>query len=132
MRRPLEPSRNSLIRSPRTSNTPKKFSVKSDKLIGKPISWRVWLGLLISALFVILALRQVDLARMWLVIRSADPALFAVVILLNLLQYVIRAWRWNILIEPIKKTAFSSRLYALLIGFAANCILPARLGEIIR
>ena len=69
---------------------------------------------------------------MWLVIRSADPALFAVVILLNLLQYVIRAWRWNILIEPIKKTAFSSRLYALLIGFAANCILPARLGEIIR
>ena len=69
---------------------------------------------------------------MWIVIRSADPALFAVVILLNLLQYVIRAWRWNILIEPIKKTAFSSRLYALLIGFAANCILPARLGEIIR
>jgi uncharacterized protein (TIRG00374 family) len=69
---------------------------------------------------------------MWLVIRSADPTLFAVVILLNLLQYVIRAWRWNILIEPIKKTAFSSRLYALLIGFAANCILPARLGEIIR
>jgi len=106
--------------------------VKSDKLTGKPIPWRVWLGLLISALFVILALRQVDPARMWIVIRSADPALFAVVILLNLLQYVIRAWRWNILIEPIKKTAFSSRLYALLIGFAANCILPARLGEIIR
>jgi uncharacterized protein (TIRG00374 family) len=69
---------------------------------------------------------------MWLVIRSADPALFALVILLNLLQYAIRAWRWNILIEPIKNTAFSSRLYALLIGFAANCILPARLGEIIR
>ncbi len=69
---------------------------------------------------------------MWLVIRTADPALFALVILLNLFQYVIRAWRWSILIDPIKKTAFSSRLYALLIGFAANCILPARLGEIIR
>jgi hypothetical protein len=45
---------------------------------------------------------------MWLVIRSADPGLFALVILLNLFQYAIRAWRWNILIEPIKKTAFSS------------------------
>jgi uncharacterized protein (TIRG00374 family) len=69
---------------------------------------------------------------MWLVIRRADPALFAIVILLNLFQYVVRAWRWGILIEPIKKTALSSRLYALMIGFAANCILPARLGEIIR
>ena len=69
---------------------------------------------------------------MWLVIRTADPLLFSLVILLNLFQYVIRAWRWRILIEPIKKTAFSSRLYALMIGFAANCILPARLGEIIR
>jgi len=69
---------------------------------------------------------------MWLVIRTADPALFSLVILLNLFQYIIRAWRWSILIEPIKKTALSSRLYALMIGFAANCILPARLGEIIR
>jgi hypothetical protein len=90
------------------------------------------LGLLISALFVYLALSQVDLSRMWLVLRTADLLIFSLVILLNLFQYVIRAWRWSILIEPIKKTAFSSRLYALMIGFAANCILPARLGEIIR
>jgi len=69
---------------------------------------------------------------MWLVLRTADPLIFSLVILLNLFQYVIRAWRWSILIEPIKKTAFSSLLYALMIGFAANCILPARLGEIIR
>ncbi len=90
------------------------------------------MGLLISALFVYLALSQVDLSRLWLVTRAADPLLFSLVILLNLFQYVIRAWRWSILIEPIKKTAFSSRLYALMTGFAANCIFPARLGEIIR
>jgi len=106
--------------------------VKPDRSAAKPFSWRVWLGLLISAIFVYLALRQVDLSRMWLVIRTADPLLLFLVILLSLFQYVIRAWRWRILIEPIKKTAFSSRLYALMIGFAANCILPARLGEIIR
>src|SRR4030042_6092987 len=132
MKRPSEPLRSSLLRSPRTSHKPKKFSVKPDRSTAKAIPWRVWLGLLISALFVSLALRQVDPARMWLVIRAADPALFALVILLNLFQYVIRAWRWGILIDPIKKTAFASRLYALLIGFAANCILPARLGEILR
>ena len=106
--------------------------MKPDRSTAKPFSWRVWLGLLISALFVYLALRQVDLSRMWLVIRTADPVLFSLVVLLNLFQYVIRAWRWSILVEPVKKTALSNRLYALMIGFAANCILPARLGEIIR
>jgi len=40
--------------------------------------------------FVYLALRQVDLSRMWLVIRTADPALFSLVILLNLFQYIIQ------------------------------------------
>ena len=67
---------------------PKKFSVTSDRTTGKAFSWRVWLGLLISALFGYLALRHVDPARMWLVIRSADPALYALVILLNVFQYV--------------------------------------------
>ena len=106
--------------------------MKPERSTAKAHPWRVWLGILISAVFVILALRQVDPAKVWTVIRSADPFLFALVILLNLFQYLIRAWRWNILIEPIKKTSFSSRLCALLIGFAANCILPARLGEVIR
>jgi uncharacterized protein (TIRG00374 family) len=111
---------------------PKKFSVPSDRTTSRAFPWRVWLGLLISALFAYLALRHVDPSRMWLVIRSADPALYALVVLLTLFQYLIRAWRWRILIEPIKKTSLSSRLYALMIGFAANCIFPVRLGEIIR
>ena len=106
--------------------------MNSDRSTAKSVHWRVWLGLLISALFVYLALRQVDSERMWDVIRTADPASLALVIPIYLFQYVIRAWRWRILIEPIKKTALSSCLYALMIGFAANCILPARLGEVIR
>lgn len=98
----------------------------------RSVNWKLWVGLLISALFVYLALRQVDASRLWLVIRSADPVLFAVVILITLFQYVIRAWRWAILLEPLKKTGFVNRLHAIIIGFAANCILPARLGEFIR
>jgi hypothetical protein len=69
---------------------------------------------------------------MWFVIRTADPVWVSLVVLLNLFQYIVRAWRWGILLEPIKKTALASRLYALMIGFAANCILPVRFGEIIR
>jgi uncharacterized protein (TIRG00374 family) len=95
-------------------------------------NWKLWVGVLISALFVYLALRKVDAARMWMVMASADPFLLFVAILITLFQYVIRAWRWAILVEPIKRTSFTNRLYAILIGFAANCLLPARLGEFIR
>ncbi|MBN2123572.1 MAG: flippase-like domain-containing protein [Deltaproteobacteria bacterium] len=96
------------------------------------IGWKFWAGLLISALFLYLAFRRVDLKRMWEVIRYADPIYLSLIVLLTFFTYILRAWRWAVLLEPIKKTRFSRRLSAILIGFAANCIFPARLGEFIR
>ncbi len=95
-------------------------------------NWKLWSGLLISALFLYLAFRNVDLVRMWAVIRSANLFILFLVTLIIFLQFVIRAWRWKILLEPIKKTGFSNRLSSTIIGFAANCLFPARLGEFIR
>jgi uncharacterized protein (TIRG00374 family) len=106
--------------------------VKPPRRAGKSWNWKLWIGLFISAVFVYLALRQLNFARMWEVIRSADPLVFLVVAAITFFQYVIRAWRWAILLEPIKKTAFAHRLSSTMIGFAANCVLPARLGEFVR
>ena len=102
------------------------------KNINRSINWKLWLGLLISALFLYLAFRKVDLARIWAVIRTCDLSFLALVIIITFFQFVIRAWRWRILLKPLKKTGFSNRLLSILIGFAANCVLPARLGEFIR
>jgi hypothetical protein len=99
---------------------------------GKSWNWKLWIGLLISAVFLYLALHELDFTRMWGVIESADAFLFLVVAGVTFFQYIIRAWRWAILLEPIKKTAFSHRLSSTMIGFAANCVLPARLGEFVR
>ena len=98
----------------------------------KSINWKFWAGLLISALFLYLAFRKVDVAKMCVVIKSANPLYLFLAIFITFLQHVIRAWRWRILLEPIKKTGFRNRLSSTLIGFAANCLLPARLGEFIR
>ncbi|MFC1533055.1 lysylphosphatidylglycerol synthase transmembrane domain-containing protein [Thermodesulfobacteriota bacterium] len=98
----------------------------------RSINWKLWSGLLISALFLYLAFRKVDLTRIWEVIRATDLPPLALVVLITLFQFVIRAWRWRILLESIKKTGFSNRLLSIFIGFAGNCILPARLGEFIR
>ncbi|MBN2062152.1 MAG: flippase-like domain-containing protein [Deltaproteobacteria bacterium] len=96
------------------------------------INWKFWTGLLISALFLYLAFRKVDPAKTWDVIKKSDLSVLFIVVVFLFLQYVIRAWRWHTLLEPIKKTRFSSRLSTILLGFAANCVLPARLGEFVR
>jgi glycosyltransferase 2 family protein len=49
-----------------------------------------------------------------------------------LLGYIIRGYRWVILLAPIKKCSFYSLFPTLLIGFMANNVLPARAGEFIR
>lgn len=98
----------------------------------KAFGWKLWTGLFISALFVYLALRNVETERLWHVIRRADPVLVLIIIGLTLLQYLFRTYRWAIFLTPLKGTAFWSRFHAILIGFAANFALPARLGEFVR
>lgn len=67
-----------------------------------------------------------------MVIRSADLLYLSLAVAITFVQFVIRAWRWGILLEPIKKTGYLNRLSSTFIGFAGNCLLPARLGEFIR
>jgi uncharacterized protein (TIRG00374 family) len=45
---------------------------------------------------------------------------------------VMRAWRWQYLLKPIKSVRFSNSMSATAIGLMANMILPVRLGEIVR
>ncbi len=102
------------------------------KYTNRSINWKLWIGLLISAVFLYLSFRKVDIYRTWVLIRSSELRLIALVVIIAFFQFVIRSWRWYILLETLKKTGFSNRLLSTLIGFAANCILPARLGEFVR
>jgi uncharacterized protein (TIRG00374 family) len=94
--------------------------------------WKLWAGLIISLLFLYLAFRKVDLPRLWAVIDSVLLWPLCIVIAIAFLQYIIRSLRWVVLLEPIKKVSFDNCLLCVLVGFAANCIFPARLGEFIR
>jgi uncharacterized protein (TIRG00374 family) len=76
--------------------------------------------------------RQADLSHVWGEIKNARP--WALVLLLGItgLTYVLRAVRWQILLRPIGPTRFSVAFRTTVIGFAANTVLPARVGEIVR
>jgi len=96
------------------------------------MNWKFWVGLAISVLFLYIAFHNVDLAFLYQSIRSTSIPLLIPVVLLTVIFYVIRALRWFHLLEPIKKIRLSSLFSSTVIGFAANCVLPARLGEFIR
>jgi uncharacterized protein (TIRG00374 family) len=96
------------------------------------MNWKFWIGIIISALFLYIAFHNVDLAIMYHSIESTSIPLMIPVVLLTVGLYVIRALRWFHLLEPIKRIGLSSLFSSTVIGFAANCVLPARLGEFIR
>ncbi len=96
------------------------------------MNWKFWLGLLISSAFLYVAFRNVDVGLIFLSIKSASLPFVILVVVLTVIFYLIRALRWFHLLEPIKKIGLSSLFSSTVIGFAANCVLPARLGEFIR
>ena len=53
---------------------------------------------------------------------------------LNILPtYLVRAWRWKILLTPIKNPAkISNTFWSTAIGYMVNTLIPVRLGEFIK
>ena len=96
------------------------------------INWKLWAGLILSALFLYLAFRDVDFKQTGETIVSSNVFYLFLAVLACIIQFFIRAWRWRILLNPVKETGFLNRLLVVFVGFAANCIFPARLGEIVR
>ena len=52
--------------------------------------------------------------------------------MLTLVSYLVRAERWQYLLEPLGPTRYATAFRATVIGFAATAVLPARAGEVIR
>ncbi len=96
------------------------------------MKWKFWLGLLISVVFLYIAFHNVDLSLLYLSIKSTNILFFIPIVVLTFSFYFIRALRWFHLLEPIKKIGLFSLFSSTVIGFAANYVLPARLGEFIR
>jgi glycosyltransferase 2 family protein len=84
------------------------------------INWKLWAGLLLSALFLYLAFRQVDLKKTGAIIASSDYILLLPAALITIIQYILRAIRWELFLCHLQKTGFENRLLSVFTGFAAN------------
>lgn len=94
---------------------------------------RTIVGIVLSLLLLWWALRDVSLGEVAREIGAADPLLFLLAILATLAGFWFRAVRWGILLLPAHPDVpFRPRFAATVIGFAANNLLPARVGEFAR
>lgn len=80
----------------------------------------------------VLAFRGTDLPGVWHAIREVEILWFFPVFGGTLLSIWIRAYRWKVMLQPLKPVSTGTAYSATMIGFMANNVLPMRLGELVR
>jgi uncharacterized protein (TIRG00374 family) len=94
--------------------------------------WQFWVGVLISIVFIWLALRGLRLEAFWDSVRGANYTWLIPGIGVYFIAVWVRAWRWHYLLGPIKKIPTQTMFPITTIGYAGNNIYPARAGEVLR
>src|SRR5262245_8936005 len=93
---------------------------------------KVWLGVAVSAVLLCVAVRGVSLDEVLQQLRQVRPIWLVPVLASIFLRFWLTAIRWQLLLRPVKSIGVH-RLFAItMVGFMANNVLPARLGEFVR
>ena len=100
------------------------FKEKPDK--------KLLVGMAISAFCLFLLFRKIDFDKMAAAFAGMDYLYLLPALALTFASYYLRAVRWKFLLSPIKTTRLSNLFPSTLIGYMANNLLPARLGELVR
>lgn len=95
-------------------------------------NWRVWLGLLISAVFLYMALAGLHLDAVWQTMRTANYLWIVPGVLVYFGAVVARTWRWHYLLRPLKRVPMRRLFPVVVIGYMGNNVYPARAGELLR
>ena len=93
---------------------------------------RTVLGIVISGVAIWILARSVDVPRTVDVLRTANPVWILVMVGTCFLDVAARGGRWQALLEPIKRLPYRRVLGYTYLGYLANNVLPARLGELVR
>lgn len=96
------------------------------------IDLKFWLGIGVSVFFMALLFKKIDFISLGTALRSADYRYVLLAICFTFISYFLRAVRWHYLLIPEKRIPLSSLYSATIIGYMANNLLPARLGEFVR
>ena len=92
---------------------------------------RLVAGALLAAILLALFFRGVDWAALGRALQEAHRPLLVGLVLVTVVNYALRAWRWGDLLAPMGRVPFSDLLSATFVGFASGLLIP-RAQEIMR
>jgi uncharacterized protein (TIRG00374 family) len=95
-------------------------------------SRRVWLGFLVSAIFAALFFRKTDFGAIWEALAGAQYIYLVPALFVYLVAVWLRAVRWHYLLRHLQPISVSTLFPVVVIGYMANNLLPARIGELVR
>ncbi|MBM4410493.1 MAG: flippase-like domain-containing protein [Chloroflexi bacterium] len=93
---------------------------------------RTWIGLGVSALCIALLLIRVDRHELLDALREVRPGWLIPALILLAAALWVRAARWAVILRPVRAVRTTDAASLLVIGYAANNVLPARAGEVVR
>jgi uncharacterized protein (TIRG00374 family) len=93
---------------------------------------RAVLGIAVSLVAIALVLRSVNIGETIEVLKRADLRWVLVGAAFSTTDLAFRGLRWQRLVRPLAAVSYPAMFGYLLIGYAANNVLPARLGELVR
>lgn len=94
----------------------------------------MWLGFGVTAGFIaLLVMRIDDFGDARDEFAQANYVLIAPAMAVYFVSFLFRAYRWQFLLRPLAPDIRLHRLYpVIMVGYMANNLLPARLGELVR
>ncbi|HEV8404106.1 MAG TPA: lysylphosphatidylglycerol synthase transmembrane domain-containing protein [Candidatus Limnocylindrales bacterium] len=90
------------------------------------------IGIAISVAAIWILIHSVDLDAAFAVLRTASPAWIGIMLVTATIDIGARGARWRTLLAPIAPLRYRRVLGYTYIGYLANNVLPARLGELYR
>ena len=78
------------------------------------------------------AFSGVDFTKLWNIIKQIDLFYGFISLFIILFSNVVRALRWQILVDPLGGVPFKPAFSAIMIGYFGNSVLPFRMGEFLR
>jgi uncharacterized protein (TIRG00374 family) len=94
---------------------------------------KFFIGLLISAVALYLAINKVDFRILWTSLQTANYLFLVPTVVVQLFSFLFKGAGWRFLLRPAKKDIhLSSTVTVLVIGLMANNLFPAKMGELVR
>jgi len=95
-------------------------------------NWRLWLGVGVSAVFLVFLVWTIEFEDLVRALKDANYLYLVPAVVIYFIGIYFRAARWRYILSPIREVS-ALRLYPVVVmGYAANNVLPARAGELVR